>query len=216
MKTLKRLTAALSVALALNGALTLSALAANAPDQADADIAAPSVTVTDASPQSEDTPLTRGALITALHQAAGSPVVNYAMSYSDVSEEDPEAEAIRWASSEKIAYGFEDGSFRPDDPLTREQAAVILYRHAQSCSRDFTGCWAFRLPYSDTAEIHDFAFEAVSWMTMHEIMGPVSGDAFAPRQTLTAAEGKEILVRYTEAVELDADTSSALAASIDA
>ena len=124
-------------------------------------------------------------------------MVNYAMNYSDVSADADCAEAVRWASSEKLVTGFEDGTFRPDSTLTREQLAVILYRCARENNQGFTGAWAFRLPYSDASQIHDYAYEAVCWMTMYEIMGAAEGDTFAPDAAVSASEAEGILAQFT-------------------
>ena len=76
--------------------------------------------------------LTRGALVSMLHEQAGSPVVNYAMDFTDVDEADADAEAIRWAASEKIVQGYEDDTFGGGEAVSRQQLAVILYRYAQN------------------------------------------------------------------------------------
>ena len=65
--------------------------------------------------------LTRAELVSALHQKAGSPVVNFAMDYTDVEPEAEYAEAVRWASSEKIAGGYGENQFGPEDPVTRSR-----------------------------------------------------------------------------------------------
>ena len=145
--------------------------------------------------------LTRGELVSALHSKEGKPVVNYAMDYTDVDGESRYGEAIRWASSEGIVSGYDDGRFGPDDPVTREQMAVILYRDAQNHDLGFTGMWAFPLPYSDAAEISDFAYEAVCWMTMKGIMEGAEEDTFAPRGTVSCQEAASILEQYLQVTE---------------
>lgn len=79
------------------------------------------------------------------------------MDYTDVSPDAEYAEAIRWASSEGMVQGYGNGTFGPDDAVTREQMAVILYRYAQSSGQGFTGCWAFPLQETDAGQISDFA-----------------------------------------------------------
>lgn len=148
-----------------------------------------------------DALLTRAELVTQLHEAAGEPVVDHDMNYSDVSADADCAEAIRWASSENLVTGFEDGTFRPDSTLTREQLAVILYRCAQENDQGFTGAWAFRLPYSDASQIHDYAYEAVCWVTMHKIMGAAEGEAFAPEAAVSASDTEAILAQFTAVLE---------------
>lgn len=152
-----------------------------------------------AAESTDDGLMTRAELVVLLHKSAGKPVVNYAMNYTDVSGGADYAEAVRWASSEKLANGYEDGTFRPDAPITREQLAVILYRCAQAKGQGFTGAWAFLLPYADAAQIHDYAYEAVCWMTMHQIMG--TGESFAPDASVSDTDGAQIFAQFLTAVE---------------
>lgn len=151
----------------------------------------------------EDEPLTRSALVAELHEASGNPVVNYAMNYPDVSDDDAYAEAIRWATSEQLVNGYDDGTFRPDETVSREQMAAMLYRYAQNNGLGFTGAWAFRLPYSDAAQIHSYAYEAVCWMTMNQVMDAAEGDAFRPGAPVTTTEADQILQRFTAVIAQD-------------
>lgn len=123
--------------------------------------------------------LSRAQLIAALHEKEGKPVVNYAMDYTDVAPDAEYAEAVRWAASEQIACGYGDGKFGPDDPVTREQLAVILYRYAQKQGLGFSGNWAFPLDYSDADQISSYAYEPVCWLTMHGVLSDVGDDTFA-------------------------------------
>ena len=132
----------------------------------------------------DENPLTRAELITVLYEQEGKPAVHFDMDYTDVEPNADYAEAIRWASSEGIASGYGNGAFGPDDAVTREQMAVILYRYAQSNNQGFTGNWAFLLPYSDADVISGFAYEAVCWVTMKDLMGDVSDNCFAPKETV--------------------------------
>ena len=68
--------------------------------------------------------LTRSDLAVMLHTAQESPVANYAMDFEDVAQDAPYAEAVRWAASQRLMSGYGDGSFGPEDPVTREQLAV--------------------------------------------------------------------------------------------
>ena len=163
--------------------------------------------------------LTRADLAVLLHDKAGKPVVNYAMSYADVAEDAAYAEAVRWASSEGLVTGYPEGGFCPEDPVTRQQLAVILYRHAKSLGQGFTGTWAFPLAYTDAKEVSEYAYEAVCWMTVSKVMGADDDNAFAPKGQVTYAEAKEILALYDKATDktqipnpfVDCDTMDAAA-----
>ncbi len=145
--------------------------------------------------------LTRGELLTMLYEQEGKPAVNYAMDYSDVDGTRDDAEAIRWAADTGIAGGYGDGRFGPDDPVTREQAAVILYRYAQSHDQGFTGAWAFRLPYTDAADIGEYAYEAVCWVTMEQVLGDTGDGTFAPDATVPQAAGEQMMEQFLTCVE---------------
>ena len=159
---------------------------------------APGVNLPVAAPEA---PLTRAELVGALYKREGKPVVNFAMNYSDVAQGDAYAEAIRWAASEGIAGGYGDGTFGPEDGVTREQMALILYQYAKYHNQGFTGAWAFPLGYEDAGEISEFAYEAVCWVTMKDIMGPVEENRFAPGDTVTHEQAELMLQQYNQGTE---------------
>ena len=142
--------------------------------------------------------LTRAELVSMLHEQAGAPVVNYAMSYEDVAESAPYGEALRWAASEEIAGGYGNGLFGPEDAITREQLAVVLYRYAQDKGQGFTGAWAFPLTYADADQVSDYAYEAMCWMTMNKVLTETEENMIAPQGTVTRAQGQEILAQFME------------------
>lgn len=158
---------------------------------------------------SEEHILTRADLVMILHAKEGKPVVNYAMNYSDVKGNEEYAEAIRWATSEKIASDYKNGKFCPNEPVTREQLAVILYHYVQNKQQGFTGSWAFLLDYSDTEQISESAYEAVCWMTMYQIMGDTGNRTFAPKQKVTAKEANDILKLFFETLDTFEGTETA-------
>ena len=154
---------------------------------------------------SDENPLTRAELISVLYEKEGKPGVNFAMNYTDVSPDAEYAEAIRWASSEGIAGGYGNGSFGPEDAVTREQMAVVLYRYAQSNGQGFTGNWAFPLTYGDADEISEFAYEAVCWISMKNIMGDADDNLFVPTGEVTHQDANSMLQEYfsvTDKVEI--------------
>ena len=77
----------------------------------------------------EDT-ATRGQIVTTLWRAEGCPAAESEHEFTDVAEEMYYAEAIAWAAENKIVEGHGDGTFGPDEPITREQIAAILHRYA--------------------------------------------------------------------------------------
>ena len=154
---------------------------------------------------SPDTTLTRAMLVTMLWRMEGQPVVNYAMQFTDVAQEDWYAEAIRWAASEGLVLGYDDGSFGVDNPITLEQMAVILYRYEQYKGGGFTGLWMFRLNYDDIADISEWAYEAVCYMVMKDVYCAPTETTLQPQKPATRADAAVFLNRYAE---LRADTEA--------
>ena len=130
-------------------------------------------------------PCTRAQIVTFLWRAAGSPVVNYRMPFTDVDESAYYAEAVRWAASTGIVTGLTEMTFGTNDVCTRAQAATMIYRYAQAQGKGFTGAWMFLLPFTDVPE---WAYESVAWCYMNGVTTGVSETAFAPSNDCTRAQ----------------------------
>ena len=87
----------------------------------------------------ENANATRAEAAAALWEAAGSPVVNYAMAFADVPQDAPYAEAVRWCAAEGYMQGYDGNTFGPADHITRQQLAAVLYRYVQ---RQAAALWA--------------------------------------------------------------------------
>jgi len=143
-----------------------------------------------------DAPLTRAMLVTILWRMAGEPVVNYLIPFTDVSADMWYTEAIRWAESEKIVKGYSATTFGTDELITREQLAAILYRYEQSKGGGFTGMWMFLLDFSDRADVSEWAYEAMCYMTMKGVILGKQNDVLAPKAYATRAETAQIIKNY--------------------
>ena len=148
--------------------------------------------------QEDSSPLTRQEMICLLHDQEGNPVVNYAMRYTDVAADAEYAEAVRWASSEGIANGYGDGRFDPDAPITRQQMAAMLYRYVQSKGYGFTGAWAFPLDFTDAGDVSEYAYEAMCWLTMNDIITGSEDGTLAPHDQVTRDEAQATLSRLSD------------------
>lgn len=138
-------------------------------------------------------PMTRTDLAVLLHEAQGSPVVNFAMDYSDLAQDAPCAEAFRWAASQNLINGYADGRVGPEDVLTREQLVVILWRQAGSpMLMDYPGL----ARYSDVGDISRFAQPALAWAHQKGLV-PAEG-RLGPWDGVTLAEAQEMLQTLTE------------------
>ena len=130
-------------------------------------------------------PCTRAQIVTFLWRAAGSPVVNYLMPFTEVDEGAYYAEAVRWAASTGIVTGLTETTFGTDSVCTRAQAAAMIYRCAQAQGKGFTGAWMFHLPFTDVPE---WAYESVAWCYMNGVTTGVNETAFAPSNDCTRAQ----------------------------
>ena len=138
----------------------------------------------------------RAMIVTMLHRMEGGPIVVSDMDFADVEEGKWYTEPIRWAAANGIVSGYGKGKFGPNDELTREQLATILYRYAKTKGKGFKGLWAFRLNYEDAADVSDWAYEALCWMTMNGIIQGLDDGLLHPKGSATRAQVATMLMRY--------------------
>ena len=141
-------------------------------------------------------PCTRAQIVTFLWRAAGSPVVNYAMNFSDVPADAYYAEAVRWAVSQGITTGTGDGTtFSPDATCTRAQAMTFIYRSEQAQGGGMQGAWMFQNPFSDV-DLENYYGEAVMWAVANGITNGTSDTTFSPGADCTRAQIVTFLWRF--------------------
>ena len=147
-----------------------------------------------------DVTTSRSMIATILWRMAGSPVVNYAMNYTDVAQGQWCSEAIRWATSEGIVGGYGNGLFGTNDPITREQFAVMLYRYAQEQGYDVSiGEDTNILSYTDVADLSEYAIPAMQWAVGAGIInGTGDGSTLTPQGQATRAQAAVMLMRFCE------------------
>ena len=148
---------------------------------------------------------TRGQIVTILWRLSGSPVVNYLMDFDDVDPAAYYAEAIRWATSESIAGGYGNGSFGPDDPITREQLAVMLYQYAWNMGYDLSiGEDTNILSYADFADLSEYAIPAMQWACGAGLISGTGdgstgdGSTLSPGGSATRSQVAMILMRFCQ------------------
>ena len=134
-----------------------------------------------------DASCTRAQMVTFLWRANGSPVVNYAISFTDVPADAYYAEAVRWAVSEGITTGTSADTFSPDATVSRAQAVTFIYRNVQAQGGGFTGSWMFPCPFTDVPA-DAYYFESVQWCAMKNITSGTSATTFSPDATCTRAQ----------------------------
>lgn len=140
--------------------------------------------------------LTRGEFIMGLFELSGEKDMEPRQAYfDDVPMHGDLALAIRWAVGNGIVKGYGDGRFGPDDPVTREQMATMLYRNAVLLGQGFQGMWMFYLNYPDAAEISEWADEAMHWVVMNGIL--IGSDrGLEPKANATDAQLATVLDRW--------------------
>ena len=150
----------------------------------------------------EDKAVTRAEAIVALWNMEGSPASDFAMKFDDVSAEMPYAEAIRWAAAVKIVNGCSESSFAPDDVLTREQLAAILWRYAKSENIDVSiGENTNILSYEDVFTVSDYAIPAFQWTCGSGIMSGNTISTLAPGEQVNRIFFASVLHKYAQYVE---------------
>ena len=143
---------------------------------------------------SPDRICTRADFVTFLWRAAGKPVVNYAMNFSDVKESSYYAEAVRWAASLGIVTGLSKNTFGAANAVTREQAVTMLWRFAKQQGFDTTqGGMAIR-EFDDYDSLSEYAREAMAWAVNAGILKG-SGSRLMPDADCTRAQLVTLLYR---------------------
>lgn len=143
---------------------------------------------------------TRAQIAVIFYRMEGSPAVEGENSFTDVVRGSGTAwfyDAVTWAQQNGIMGGYDNSSFAPNDPITREQLAAIFYRYAQYKGYDTTqGGMAIR-EFDDYESISDYAMGAMAWAVN---TGLVKGDSnlLYPKGTATRAELAALFHRFAE------------------
>ena len=142
-------------------------------------------------------PLTRAMIVTILYRMDGSPAMSGASDFKDVDSNKWFAKAVAWAAANGIVNGYGSGLFGPNDPVTREQLAAILYRYAV-----YGGMTAVTLEenlgsFADTAQLSAYAIQAMNWAVGQGLING-SGSNLVPKAQATRAQVAAIIHRYLE------------------
>ena len=141
---------------------------------------------------------TRAQLVTILHRLEGQPAAGEA-AFSDVPAGQWYTEAVAWAAANSIVNGVSDTTFAPNDPVTREQMAAILYRYAQYKGYDVTASGDLS-GYTDAGAIRPYAEAAMAWANGAGLITGVSDTTLQPRGNSTRAQVATILMRFCQKV----------------
>ena len=137
--------------------------------------------------------MTRGMLVTTLYRMAGSPSLeneDLGYPFADVPGDAWYADGVYWARLAGVVGGYSEDQFGPDDPVTREQIAAILWRYAGSPAAE-SGT-----DFADEGSISAYAAQAVDWARANGIVNGVEDNRFLPQSSATRAQVATILRNY--------------------
>ena len=140
--------------------------------------------------------LTRAMVAQMLYSLEGKPAAGRA-DFADVAEGAWYADAISWAAGEGIVSGYGD-TFGPNDPITREQLAAILYRYAQNEGYKTSQSGKGTEGYLDASSISSYAVKAMDWAVNAGLLSGKGNNTLAPTAGATRAEVAQIFMNFCE------------------
>ena len=145
---------------------------------------------------SPSTPVSRGMIMQILYNMVGQPDVEGDSNFTDVDEDYWSADAIAWAVANGVAGGFGDGTFRPDEGLTREQMAVVLRNFAYQMGWDISASGDLSR-FTDIPE-DSWARDALAWAFAEGLLTGTSGTTMAPTGEASRAQIAVIMMRFCQ------------------
>ncbi len=138
---------------------------------------------------------TRGMIVTVLWRMAGSPAPQGECPFDDVAEGSYYEDAITWAAENGIVTGHSETIFAPDDLITREQLATIIFRNEVRKGMEALTMEENLTHFTDADEISEYAVTAMNWAVGQGIINGISETTLAPKKTATRAEFATMLYR---------------------
>ena len=138
--------------------------------------------------------LNRAQLVTMLYRHAGSPEVEGENLFTDVPDGQFYTNAVIWASANGIVNGYEDSSFRPGNPINRQEIVTMLHRYVVSLGKD-NGERSDLSAFTDLDQLMGFAADAMGWAVANGIINGISETELGPRQSANRAQTVTILYR---------------------
>ena len=145
-----------------------------------------------------ETAMTRAMLVTVLFRLEGSPKTTGSVFFLDVPTATWYTDAVVWAVANGIVEGYSAEAFGPDDPITREQMASILYRYAHYKGYDLTGASSLSA-FTDAGDVSDWASTTVKWAVAKGLLAGISDNTLAPSGNASRAQVATILMRFMKA-----------------
>ena len=155
------------------------------------------MTGTSADTFAPNTATTRGMIVSMLARLEGVTSAESA-GFTDVADDDWYATAVNWAANEGIVNGFEDDTFRPNDVITREQMAAILYNYADYKGYDVSAR-ADLSDYADAASISSWAEDVLAWANAEGLINGMTATTIDPQGATTRAQTAAMFERFLTA-----------------
>ena len=139
--------------------------------------------------------MTRAMFATVLYRMDGSKMVSGANPFTDTETNTWYSKAILWASQNNIIEGYGDYRFGPNDPITREQMATIMYRYASYKGYNVNSSTSLN-QFNDRDDISSYAYNALSWSVARDLIEGTGNKNIAPKHNATRAQVAAILMRF--------------------
>ena len=140
----------------------------------------------------------RGMIVTILYRLENEPEITAENPFSDVEDGKWYTDAVIWAAENKIVEGYGNGKFGPNDDITREQLAAILYRYAKFKGVDVSiGEDTNILDFPDAGECSGWSVSSVQWAVGSGIINGKDGK-LVPKGDASRAEAAAMLQRFCE------------------
>ena len=154
---------------------------------------------------SPDMSCSRAQIVQILYNLSGDKTDygNYYLPFTDVAPGDWFYEAVAWAYANDIVAGTSASTFAPNDVITREQMAVILYGYTAKFAPEFTGNAASLNTFPDAGSVANWAYTAMSWAVGNGLisgMGSGGVSYLAPQGSATRAQASAIIMRYCQLI----------------
>ena len=144
-------------------------------------------------------PVTRSMLVTVLHRLDNSPTSSADKSFSDIKDDAWYSQSVNWAVKNGIVNGISESEFAPENEISREQVATILYRFAVYKGYS-TEAQATTGEFNDYKSISPYALDAIDFMVSNGILTGRENNVLAPADSITRAESAAMLMRFVEVV----------------
>lgn len=141
--------------------------------------------------------LSRAQFCQIIYNMEDPPAVTGSSAFTDVADGAWYANAVTWAAENGIVVGYGGGLFGPEDNITREQFAAILYRYAQAKGYGTTASFDLSA-YGDVSDVSAWAISAMQWACGKDIIIGTSPTTLAPQGTATRAQAATMLQRFCE------------------